>query len=56
MITHLWPGNDPERSRREAAESYGDDVLVARDGLVVEVAAATGARDQIRRRPAPGTA
>lgn len=56
MITHLWPGNDPERSRRDAAESYGDDVLVARDGLVVEVAAATGPRDQISPRPAPGTA
>jgi ribonuclease BN (tRNA processing enzyme) len=29
LLTHLWPGNDPEDHRREAAASYGQDVEIA---------------------------
>ncbi len=29
LLTHLWPGNDPEDHRREAAETYGQAVEIA---------------------------
>jgi ribonuclease BN (tRNA processing enzyme) len=29
LLTHLWPGNDPEDHRREAAASFGQDVEIA---------------------------
>ena len=29
LLTHLWPGNDPEDHRREAAEAYGPAVEIA---------------------------
>lgn len=30
-LTHLWPGNDFERSRAQAAETFGADVELARE-------------------------
>jgi len=36
-ITHLWPRFDPEEARREAEDSYGHDVVVARSGLAIDV-------------------
>ncbi len=29
MLTHIWPGHDPEAHRREAAETYGQAVEIA---------------------------
>lgn len=29
MLTHFWPGNDRERTRAEAQESFHGDVLLA---------------------------
>jgi ribonuclease BN (tRNA processing enzyme) len=33
MLTHFWPGNDRERSRLDAAEQFGGEVLIAEEGL-----------------------
>lgn len=30
-ITHLWPGNDREKSRAQAADTFGADVMLARE-------------------------
>ncbi len=35
MLTHFWPGNDRERSRAEAAEVFGGEVLLGDEGLEV---------------------
>lgn len=35
MLTHFWPGNDRELSRREAAEVFDGEILLADEGLVV---------------------
>lgn len=35
MLTHFWPGNDREQSRREAAHVFSGEILLADDGLVV---------------------
>jgi ribonuclease BN (tRNA processing enzyme) len=35
LLTHFWPGNDRERSRAEAAEMFGGEVLLAEEGLEV---------------------
>jgi ribonuclease BN (tRNA processing enzyme) len=35
LLTHFWPGNDRERSRAEAAEVFGGEVLLADEGLEV---------------------
>ncbi len=37
LLTHLWPGNDHERARDDAAGHYPGPVLVAHAGLVVDV-------------------
>lgn len=37
MLTHLWPGNDPELAARDAAATFAGPVVVARDGLVVDL-------------------
>lgn len=33
VLTHLWPGTDPERARAAAASRYGGAISVARPGL-----------------------
>lgn len=33
VLTHFWPGNDRERSRREAATVYAGPVVLADEGL-----------------------
>lgn len=38
VLTHLWPGSDPEAARAAAARIYAGPVEVARSGLVVELA------------------
>ena len=44
MLTHFWPGNDRERSRRVAAEAFAGEVLVADEGTEVPLrGAAAGA-------------
>jgi ribonuclease BN (tRNA processing enzyme) len=35
VLTHLWPGTDPEDAIRAASESYADPISVASAGLVV---------------------
>jgi hypothetical protein len=35
MLTHFWPGNDRERSRHDAAESFAGAVLLADEGAEV---------------------
>lgn len=37
LLTHFWPGNDREASRRTAAEVYRGPVLVAEEGMVVDL-------------------
>ncbi len=38
MLTHFWPGLDPARFAVEAAETFGEPVLLARPGQTVEIA------------------
>lgn len=40
MLTHLWPGDDPEASVRRAGQAYGGPIRVARPGVTVAVGAA----------------
>jgi ribonuclease BN (tRNA processing enzyme) len=37
VITHLAPGLDPERARRQAAETFGNDVEVATTHMRIEI-------------------
>lgn len=37
MLTHFWPGNDRERSRRAAARAFSGEILLADEGLAVSV-------------------
>jgi ribonuclease BN (tRNA processing enzyme) len=37
LLTHFWPGNDRLQSAEAAARVYGGELLVARDGLVVDL-------------------
>ena len=37
VLTHLCPGEKPERLAREAAAHFAGDILVAEDGLAIEV-------------------
>jgi ribonuclease BN (tRNA processing enzyme) len=37
VLTHLWPRFDPELARREAADSFGGQVLVARSDLLIDL-------------------
>jgi ribonuclease BN (tRNA processing enzyme) len=36
VLTHLWPGTDPEEAVRAAAGSYPGEIAVAVPGLVAE--------------------
>ena len=36
VLTHLWPGNDAEQSRHEAAKAFDGPVVVARDGMTID--------------------
>ena len=36
VLTHLWPGTDPEEEVRAAAGSYPGEIAVAAPGLVAE--------------------
>lgn len=38
MLTHFWPGNDREASRRAAATQYGGPILLAEEGLRLDLA------------------
>jgi ribonuclease BN (tRNA processing enzyme) len=37
MLTHFWPGLDRDVSREQASEAFGGDLLLADEGLRVEV-------------------
>ena len=37
VLSHLWPGDDRDRSRELAAKAFGGDLIVADDGLELEV-------------------
>ncbi len=37
LLSHFWPGNDRERTRASAAEVFGGDVLVATEGLTIDL-------------------
>jgi ribonuclease BN (tRNA processing enzyme) len=37
MLTHLWPGDDPELAIQRAGQTYGGPICVARPGVTVEV-------------------
>ncbi|MCT2586113.1 MBL fold metallo-hydrolase [Actinophytocola gossypii] len=37
MLTHFWPGADRAVSREEAGETFDGEILVADEGLVVEL-------------------
>ncbi|KAK2594474.1 hypothetical protein QQS21_007821 [Conoideocrella luteorostrata] len=37
LLTHFRPGNDREKSRELAKRSFGEDVLIAEPGLVVQL-------------------
>jgi ribonuclease BN (tRNA processing enzyme) len=36
VLTHLWPGTDPDEAVRAAAGSYPGEIAVASPGLVTE--------------------
>ena len=40
LLTHFWPGNDRERARAEAAEHYAGEILLAEEGLELDVGTA----------------
>ena len=37
LLSHFWPGNDRDRSRAEAAEAFGGEILLAEEGARAEV-------------------
>ena len=37
MITHVWPTFDPELVRMEAQEAWGREVILAEEGLTIEI-------------------
>jgi ribonuclease BN (tRNA processing enzyme) len=37
MLTHFWPGNDRDRSRAAAAETFAGEILVADEDAVVDL-------------------
>ncbi len=37
MLTHFWPGNDRDRSRAAAAETFAGEILIAEEGAVVDL-------------------
>ena len=37
VLTHLWPGNDPEQALREARTTFGGDIVVAEDGMEIHI-------------------
>jgi ribonuclease BN (tRNA processing enzyme) len=37
MLSHFWPGADRDISREQAAEAYDGELILAREGLTVEV-------------------
>jgi ribonuclease BN (tRNA processing enzyme) len=37
LLTHFWPGNDRERSRANAQAEYGGEVLLADEGLRIDL-------------------
>jgi ribonuclease BN (tRNA processing enzyme) len=37
VLTHLWPGTDPDDATRAAREHYAGPLDVARQGLVIEL-------------------
>ena len=38
VLTHLWPGTDPDQAVRAAAASYPGEIAVASPGLVTDPA------------------
>ncbi len=42
VLTHLWPGSDPEASRRAARRAYGGPITVAQSGTRIDVDRAVG--------------
>ncbi|HXF37386.1 MAG TPA: MBL fold metallo-hydrolase [Actinomycetota bacterium] len=39
LLTHFWPTNDRARSREEAAEAFDGPILLAEEGLTLDVSA-----------------
>ena len=37
LLTHLWPGTDPEAAREAAAETFDHEISIAASGLVVDI-------------------
>ncbi len=37
MLSHFWPGSDREVSREQAAEAFDGELLLAHEGMAVEV-------------------
>jgi len=37
MLTHFWPGNDREKTRTDAAGAYDGEILLAEEGLDVDL-------------------
>jgi ribonuclease BN (tRNA processing enzyme) len=37
MLTHFWPGNDRDRSRAAAAETFSGEILIADEGAVIDL-------------------
>jgi hypothetical protein len=35
LLTHFWPGNDREKSRAWARETFGGEVLLADENLTI---------------------
>jgi ribonuclease BN (tRNA processing enzyme) len=42
LLTHFWPGNDREASRREAAAVFDGEVLLADEGLRIDLPLRSG--------------
>jgi ribonuclease BN (tRNA processing enzyme) len=37
LLTHLWPGTDPEESARRAQRTFTGPIEIARPGLVIDL-------------------
>lgn len=37
MLTHLWPGTDPDAARDAAAQTFQNEITIATNGMTTEL-------------------